>query len=435
MPTEDKLQEFPVHTLPEKVQAIVDDLHKDSNYPRSHIAAALFFAFASAIGRSCVCRFREGWITPPNLYMALVGSPGSYKTHALNFAIEPLAERDQMSLSQYAGELKAYKSTPTDRRGDMPEPRQRVMRDFTMEAVVKILSSNRNGICVCTDELKSWLCSFDKYRKGGGDKENWLSLFTGGYITVNRKSQDEIDSVKHPFVSVIGTIQPGIIPQVFATDLENGFLSRMLFVYDPDDGEAIKWNDDEDLPSMAMERWLAFIGPAMDMGDSYNFNQKDSVCYEFEQDAKSLLVSWQNLMEEESAENKGPYHIALLRKIETYIIRFSLIFQLMEDVDTGHTDNRRIKYSAATKAVRLAAYFMDNLVYTYDLVQAGKSVPIDKYMAFYDALPSEFTSQQALAIGHVMHLSRATIYRCLDVNSNDPYIEKLRHGLYRKKYQ
>lgn len=173
----------------------------------------------------------------------------------------------------------------------------------------------------------------------------------------------------------------------------------------------------------------------MDMGDSYNFNQKDSACYEFEQDAKSLLVSWQNLMEEESAESNGPYHIALLRKIETYIIRFSLIFQLMEDVDTGHTDNRRIKYSAATKAVRLAAYFMDNLVYTYDLVQTGKSVPIDKYMTFYDALPSEFTSQQALAIGHVMRLSRATIYRCLDVNSNDPYIEKLRHSLYRKKYQ
>jgi hypothetical protein len=76
-------------------------------------------------------------------------------------------------------------------------------------------------------QLNGWLGSFDKYHRSGGDQEQWLSMFNGDAIVVNRKSQDDIISVPSPFVSVIGSIQPSVLTKCFkGQKVENGFLFR-----------------------------------------------------------------------------------------------------------------------------------------------------------------------------------------------------------------
>ncbi len=72
---------FPVHIYPQEIQKIIADPHKDLNFSVNYIAASLLLAASVAIGNSRVLKVKDGWKVKPILYMALVGSPGSVKTH------------------------------------------------------------------------------------------------------------------------------------------------------------------------------------------------------------------------------------------------------------------------------------------------------------------------------------------------------------------
>jgi len=424
--------EFPLVVFPNGIQEIICDLEHESGYPVPYTAAALFHAFSSAIGNSCVCRFKENWVTAPILFTVLVGGPGSIKTHPVSFAMRPLAGRDRVSLSDYAHQLERYRSTSPDQRGAKPVPRQRIVRDTTMEALVKVLKTNPAGVCVCVDELKGWLNSFNRYRNGGGDMEAWLSLFTGESIVVNRKSQDDIDSVSSPFASVIGTIQPGILPKVFQSDLDNGFFPRLLFVLNPKDGEPVLWKEEEDLPSGAADRWAYILAPIMNYADAFNDGTEHGITYTFDSSARSFLVDWQNRGEKKCADEGASHSVEFLRKIETYIIRFSLIIQVMRDADKGiFGNNNSIGPESAILSTLLADYYLSTIQEVYELVITGGE-DIERKIRFFSALDGTFTSAQALAIAAHMGISRRTVFRMLEVGKDDPFIKKLRHGVYQK---
>lgn len=89
---DERVPEFPIAVFPRGIQEIIQDLERENGFPGPYTAAALFHAFASAIGNSCVCRFMENWITAPILFTAIVGGPGSMKTHPVSFAMKPLPD-------------------------------------------------------------------------------------------------------------------------------------------------------------------------------------------------------------------------------------------------------------------------------------------------------------------------------------------------------
>ena len=423
---------FPLCVLPKPLRDMVDDLREESSFPPPYTAAALFHVFACAMGNSCTCRFRENWETAPILFTVLVGGPGSIKTHPVSFAMAPLVQRDGTSLAAYAAELEQYRKTPMEQRGAKPLARQRVVRDATMEGLVRVLGSNPAGVCVHVDELKGWLSSFDRYRSGGGDKEAWLSLFSGEPIVVNRKSQDDIDSLARPYASVIGTIQPGVLPKVFQTELDNGFFPRLLFVTDPEDGKPVLWKDSEDLPSDAAGRWERFLAPVMDFADQFNAGGIAPRAYTFDTLARTTIVEWQNNREQSCSEDTNCHAVEFLRKIETYAIRFALVIQVMRDVAEGSFGKTTvIGCEAAILASLLADYFLSTAEDTYEYVVMGGEDPGQK-MRLLNSLDVQFTAGQALAVGSVMGMSRRSVYRWLDVGSNNPFIRKIRHGLYEK---
>lgn len=300
---EDNKLIFPLAIFPKSIQDIIHDLDMENGYPIPYTAAAFFHAFACAIGNSCTCRFMENWETAPILYTALVGGPGSIKTHPVSFAMAPLVRRDKVSLEEYSQQLEQYRSTQIDTRGPKPKARQRIVRDITLEALAKVLKANPVGVCVYVDELKGWLSSFNKYRNGGGDKEAWLSMYSGEPIVVNRKTQDEVDTIPHPFASVIGTIQPGVLPKVFQSDIDNGFFPRLLYVLNPNDGEPVLWKEEEDLPSGTAERWDKALAPVLSFADAFNMGIEEPVTYTFSTPARLSLVDWQNKNEIACAED------------------------------------------------------------------------------------------------------------------------------------
>jgi hypothetical protein len=102
--------------------------------------------------------------------------------------------------------------------------------DATIEAIAATLENNPDGIAYVSDEISGWVLSFNQYRLGkGADRQHWLSFFSRGHVKINRKSRKEPLILARPFVSVVGGIQPDILPELSdERGREGGFIHRVL---------------------------------------------------------------------------------------------------------------------------------------------------------------------------------------------------------------
>jgi len=87
-------------------------------------------------------------------------------------------------------------------------------------------------LIIYCDELASFFASFDKYRKGGGDRTRWLSLYDGRSLKSNRKGDDTRIYAKATGISIVGGIQPQVLKQIMESDVacEDGLWSRFTWV-------------------------------------------------------------------------------------------------------------------------------------------------------------------------------------------------------------
>lgn len=105
------------------------------------------------------------------------------------------------------------------------------MDDTTVEAFATILESNPRGVLNAKDELSGWARAMNQYKSGkGADRQFWLSAWSNSPTSVDRKGRAEPIIISMPFVSVVGAIQPSILPEL-ADGREDGLLDRFLFTY------------------------------------------------------------------------------------------------------------------------------------------------------------------------------------------------------------
>ena len=85
------------------------------------------------------------------------------------------------------------------------------------------------GVLLERDEFGAWVNSFDAYRGGrGGDRQDWLSLWAGKGLKVDRKGADPL-FIPHPAISVVGGIQPDMLGLLRNDAGQDGFIDRILF--------------------------------------------------------------------------------------------------------------------------------------------------------------------------------------------------------------
>ena len=113
-----------------------------------------------------------------------------------------------------------------------------MVSDTTVEALAPILLANPRGVLLARDELAGWFGSFDRYvgkGKPGTDLANWLEMFNGRSIIVDRKTGDpRTIYVPHAAVCVTGGIQPTILQRALSVEnRESGLAARLLLSYPP----------------------------------------------------------------------------------------------------------------------------------------------------------------------------------------------------------
>lgn len=420
---------FPYRLFPAKIQKIIEETHQDLFFPLNYIAAALFFAIGAAVGNRVRLTVKQGWIEKAIMFMCLVGRPGTSKTHPISFALAPLKELDKNAYKKYERAIIDYNALPLEQRGEKPTARQSIVQDITMEALIDVHRYNPKGICVHMDELKGWFSSFDKYRKGGGDEQQWLTCWNGERIVKNRVTSG-LKCIDDSFISVVGGMQPGVLKKTFRGErIENGMLSRVLFVNNDDEDEAVLWGEN-DLISDAADVWRSFLFSVL---DSFNYFDDDSVTRElrFTMKAWDSIKEWRNRITQENFDNGADSSTELFSKIQTYAMRFCIIIHVMREVAGDIEKTDEIGFEDAYEAQMIADYFYGTALDTYALLTTSNENG-QNFFRLLNRLNSKFTTAQALEVGAHIGLSRRTVFRLLDVSVDDPFLRKLKHGTYEK---
>lgn len=422
---------FPVDVFPQDIQDIINATHTGLQFSKDFSSGSILFATSVAIGNNFELQVKEGWRESALLYLTLVGPPGSNKSHPLSFFVSPISELDSKSFTQYRRLKSEYDKSKKEREQPgmetpiKPRWQKLLISDTTPEALADTHDYNRRGLGSYVDELAAWFKNFDRYHKGS-EEEFWLSNWSSKPIIIDRKGGDPI-FIKRPFISVGGTIQPGVIKSLAKNRTSNGFLDRILFVM-PDNLRKEYWNDEHLDPSVK-DKWDAILNRILSINRPLDDdNQIIPEVIHFSSRGFGVLSEWQ----QHNADlcNEQPENIAgVFAKLENYVIRFTFILHILKRVcglNEGH-----IEPSTVQGAIKIVEYFRSTAIRAHDVLNAS---PLDRipedHRRLYRALPQEFSAQEGGAIAKSAGVPNRNFERLL---TNGELFLKAKRGHYEKR--
>jgi len=437
-PAPDHPDNFPIDTLPLKLQELITGAEPALGIPPDFLAAAVIAAAGIAAGATYCLELKPGTTQRPVVYLVLVGLPNSNKSGALSLALKPLMDADAEAYKAYRAakaEFDAIASlSKQDRQAqgvteipDAPAFKKCLVNDATPEALTSLHMCNLRGIAAHRDELSGWIADFNKYR-AGSDEQFWLSNWSGLPIAVDRKSSDPI-YISNPAISVVGTIQPGVLEGLAKGErAANGFIDRLLFCW-PEGLEKPRWTA-EDMGLYLLGDYAAAIGRIAALG--FDPDGKPNAL-KLAPDARAMLFDFFNRENKplcDAAPNEALQGI--YGKFDLHAARLAIALHLLA---WAYGDEAapplEVQADTVLNAILAARYFRGQALKAYKRLHEADPVdrlPRDK-RELYDALPEEFPTAGGVEIAGGMGMAQRTFKRLL---GRKDLFEKVARGQYRK---
>ena len=415
-------QIFPIEIFPEKILKIINELHNSMNFNLEYLSSAMLSATSLAIGNTYRIKFIGNWIEKANLYMVIVGNSGDGKSHPISFAFKPIMDEDINRYKDYKSALKNYNDIKGEKESGIEKPKyvKFILRDFTPESLIEKHKYNERGITILADELSGWIKNFNRYNKSG-EQETYLTMWSGQPISIDRKSEDTT-LIESPFVNIIGGLQTKILKDLVKDNRgENGFIERILFVLS-DTSKIPDWKDVE-MDRNVLEQYNFYIQRLFTL----DFIDYQPRTIEFTDESKELLIQWRNNFRSEFSDERST---SILAKYEIYVLRFSLIIQLMFWA-TDNKTNQKVELFAVKKAIILVEYFfhnakkVHNILFDYNPIQKLDA----KEKLIFEELENNFTTNSALKLAEKHNMEKRTLYRFLE--NREIFLKSMR-GMYSK---
>ena len=349
---------FPIDSLPEPMKSLVIQGASASDVPPEFVALPALGICGGLIGSKFQNQVKSGWTETPQLLLAVVAEPGRGKTPAEHHArtglerLQSAAHEDyQARLDEHSDEQAQWSRASEDERGarpELPKMTSYYTADVTMEALATLLDGSP-GLVVLRDELVSWVQSCDAYRGGkGGDRAAWLSLWSGVPVKVDRKTGKSV-YVEKPVVSVVGGIQPDMLPVLAAeAQRRDGFIERIMFAFPADHIPA--WSDAE----MTADVVDAVAQQMLHLVDMPNCEQQ----IRFASDTRARWVQWYNANTRLQA-NVGGILGGIYAKLPIQLARIALLLHILSETPGGQARSvtNEIPIGSQEDAIDLIEYF------------------------------------------------------------------------------
>src|SRR5215218_7216214 len=374
-------EEFPISALPLTVRLFVREAAASVGCPVDYLGLSTLAALSAAIGDTRRVAIKKDWTEGPAIFGMIVGGPASKKTPAMNLALRPVRERQMALKAEYERQKEEYKvacanyenakkdDPGLERKPDKPKLGRTYADDTTVERLADILNENRRGLLIIKDELSGWLGSMNQYKQGGkgADRQFWLSAHTNQPVAVDRKSLDEPVIVARPFVSIVGGIQPEVLPD-FGKDRGDGLIDRFIPAYPkPRVG---RWSDDE-ISENVREEYASTLGSLYKLRHANDDEDPFPSRVPMTSEAKALFVEEYNRLHDELEAPGFPQRLRpAWGKLEAYFARFALILAMTRVAELGSQGQTAIAERATWEdvagAAKLLAYFKNHVrrVYT-----------------------------------------------------------------------
>lgn len=437
-------ESFPLEVFPQKVQKLILHLVKHRSFKLEFVASCMITAAAAAIGNSRRIRSREGWEVAPMFYMILVGRPGIGKTPPLEFAFRPLCDIDREREKVYAEQYKEYQALKaqyekSNSQGEPPvAPKliRTLISDFTQEAMVKLHADNFRGLCVKYDEIIGFFRTADRYNTSSLITD-MLSIFTNGQLINSRKEQTQSLSIEYHCVSLIGTTQATMLPELAKQNLiKNGFIDRFIFVKSEDNkiplwSKTVPTKEDSYNPEAI---WKEVIDRLMKLQPDTNgvSGECHSVIVKLSGAAAERFVDWhnefaqlQNEIEDERLLNTRT------AKWDYQVPRMALVMQLLSWA-CYESDGEMLSLEAMIAAIKLNTFY-ETCYSDLEPYLSQSALPTVK-AEYLKALPDEFKTHEAISIGKKFGMSESTVKHDLPKLVKSGHIACVSKGNYKKNY-
>ncbi len=431
--------DFPLHLFPTRFQQVARESSMALGFPLDFIAGSMMFASAVAIGRTHNIKVKEGWTESLIFYLAIVGKAGTNKSHPMSFAMSPLFDYDatqnrifKQHYSEYQ-QLMVMSKKEREEQGiiePLKSPRltKFIVSDVTPEGLAYIHEHNKRGICLYSDELKSWINNFNRYNKGS-EEQFWLSNFSGKPIIIDRRNAESSITVRRSNISVIGSIQLMQLRDLAKGDKScNGFLDRILFLV-PHTLQKEYWNTEEVSPLISSQ-WSAIITQLIDLECTLDDNgDPQPTTLSYSKDAKTRLYEWQRHNTDLCNQEFDERLVGVYSKLEIYVSRFSLLVQLLRWV-YREAERNEVDCKSLEAAIELTEYFRKSAHKVLDFIYG---IDFDKLSelqkSVVNALPDSFSTSQGVEIAQRCGVAERTFKRFI---MNSSLFNREKQGQYTK---
>jgi hypothetical protein len=366
----------------------------------------------------------------------LVGQPGAAKSHPIDLCYRKLRNMDQAAAKEASAKVLAYNqytrlSKKEKMNQDEPEKAiiiKSVLDNFTPEILHQRLADNNRGCAVVSDELATFLDLMNNYSKGD-QSSIYLSFWSNKSTSIDRVSKELPLFISHPFLNIIGSLQPKVIPRLFpASKSDIGFLQRFLFAFNPN-AEKMPISDNEIDPFVidSYTKWIQHYindNPATINPDNY---VPQSKLYHWSPEAKRFFYDWQHKNTLKVNENGNSLFGEVLNKFDIHFPRLALVMQIMNDYSTN-----QIAISTVESVARLCDYYINCSKHVLNIIEnpgACRVLPENK-QKFLDRLPASFTAAEAIVLGESLGLHETAINSFI---ARKDLFNWVSHGKYAKK--
>lgn len=320
--------------------------------------------------------FDGKYTNTPMHWIGIIAPSGSNKSQPMRYAMQSLRDIEKANYAKWQSELKEWEQDENKIEYDKPKFKQLLLSDSTPEARNSILKDNKNGVCCYVDEIATKIQNVSRYSKNSGELTAELSIYDGDTLTVNRKADGAL-LITDPFYSVIGSIQPAMLPKVFGIDsfADSGYIQRWLWVF-PDSFDFPDYSEVE-LPALCTENWNLVVKTFTENLNKIN----EPITVTLQPDAKKLYVAYINELQAKKRNTSDDYERSIYSKLAIQCNRWALSLWIVGAALTDQEYSYEIDNKIMLYAIDCMRYFEKTALKVKETIssrQPSTSKPIGK---------------------------------------------------------
>ncbi|MBT9169151.1 MAG: hypothetical protein DDT19_02505 [Syntrophomonadaceae bacterium] len=227
---------FPFNVFPQKMLDVIQKLSNALHVEPEVIASAMLTITSGALGNTIKVSPKHNYEVAPFIWLIIVALSGYGKSPVIQILLRPVKQLQAEAYQIYQAELKKYelqlkkaKSEPGTEIPEKPRLKHFFVSDCTVEALANVFENDSRGVIIYQDEIAGLILGLNQYKGKGNDRQHYLELFSCDSWKIDRKSG--VKFIRNTGASIIGGIQPKVMPRVFNVDsFDDGLLPRFLLL-------------------------------------------------------------------------------------------------------------------------------------------------------------------------------------------------------------